>query len=177
TAGGYLEELRTLLSGRREQALERNRELDERVFDAARDPRITLVPPGRADVPPFLNFAPLENAVEMLRESAERYEAASDKAQASGFSGLPLAEINGRLLALERTLSSPEGLPRRPWFRHLLYAPGFYTGYGVKTIPGVREAIEQGDWKEADGEIVRVAERVKAAAAAIADVARLLEKP
>jgi N-acetylated-alpha-linked acidic dipeptidase len=75
---------------------------------------------------------------------------------------------------VERSLTSQEGLPRRPWFRHLLYAPGFYTGYGVKTIPGVREAIEQSDWREAEAEVGRVSERLNAAAALIEKAAGLL---
>ena len=66
-------------------------------------------------------------------------------------------ELNRMMRMAERDLTHPSGLPRRPWFRHLVYAPGFYTGYGVKTLPGVREAIEQKDWKEAEAEIARAA--------------------
>jgi N-acetylated-alpha-linked acidic dipeptidase len=68
-------------------------------------------------------------------------------------------------------LTSLDGLPGRPWFRHLVYAPGFYTGYGVKTIPGVREAVEQKKWEEAEREIVR-AGRAFEQAAALIDTAR-----
>ena len=57
---------------------------------------------------------------------------------------------------MERALTLDEGLPDRPWFQHQIYAPGFYTGYGVKTLPGVRESIEQKEWKLADEQIVRV---------------------
>ncbi len=176
TATRYLEDLRTLLGERRDQALERNRELDEGVFDAIRDPRETLRPPARADVAPFLNFAPVENGISALSKSAVRFETAFTKAQAKGFAGVPLAEVNALVLSVERTLTSPDGLPRRPWFRHLLYAPGFYTGYGVKTIPGVREAIEQGGWSEADAEAVRVGDRLTAAAATIQRASALLER-
>jgi N-acetylated-alpha-linked acidic dipeptidase len=73
-------------------------------------------------------------------------------------------------------LISPEGLPGRPWFKNLIYAPGFYTGYGVKTIPGVREAIEQEQWKEAEQEIARVAAALRAHAELIESVAADLEK-
>jgi N-acetylated-alpha-linked acidic dipeptidase len=62
-----------------------------------------------------------------------------------------------RLIQSERELTDAAGLPRRPWYRHLLYAPGYYTGYAVKTMPGVREAIEEKNFAEADAEIVRVA--------------------
>ncbi|HEU5219292.1 MAG TPA: transferrin receptor-like dimerization domain-containing protein, partial [Gemmatimonadales bacterium] len=175
TAGHYVDDLKGLLTGRRDAAIERNRQLDDSVFQAIRDPRESLVPPVRASVAPFLNFAALDNALEAVRASSERYETALGRAQAAGFEGTPLTEINALLLSAERSFTSAEGLPRRPWFRHLLYAPGFYTGYGVKTIPGVREAIEQGDWKEADAELGRVSERLNAAAALIGKAAGLLE--
>ena len=68
-----------------------------------------------------------------------------------------LMELNADLIRSERVLTDERGLPNRPWFEHLLYAPGFYTGYGVKTIPGVREAIEQKKWTEADEQIGRAA--------------------
>jgi N-acetylated-alpha-linked acidic dipeptidase len=176
TAGRYVEELKTLVTDRRDAAIERNRELDDSVFQAIRDPREILLPPSRAPVAPFLNFAPLDNALEAVRAASARYESALARAQASGFSGAPRNEVNAILLSVERSFTSPEGLPRRPWFRHLLYAPGFYTGYGVKTIPGVREAIEQNDWKEAEAEIGRVSERLSAAAGLIGKAADLLEK-
>lgn len=174
TAGRYTDELRALLSERREAAIERNRQLDDSVFQAVRDPRETLIPPPRAPVAPFLNFAPLDNALEAVREASRRYESALARAQATGFAGSNRSEVNAILLSVERALTSRDGLPRRPWFRHLLYAPGFYTGYGVKTIPGVREAIEQSDWKEAEGEVGRVSERLNAAAALIQRAAALL---
>ena len=64
--------------------------------------------------------------------------------------------MNAKLIAVERALTLKDGLPHRDWFRHQIYAPGFYTGYGVKTLPAVRESIEQKDWKLADEEIVKV---------------------
>jgi N-acetylated-alpha-linked acidic dipeptidase len=60
-----------------------------------------------------------------------------------------LATLNDQIVKVEQAFLSNEGLPRRPWFRHQLYAPGFYTGYGVKTLPGVREAVENNDAAEA----------------------------
>src|SRR6202030_2550430 len=99
--------------------------------------------------PPHLNFAPLDNVVDALARSAARYERAL--ATAAADSGAALAgpsarDINLLLRRSERALTSPRGLRGRPWFRHLLYAPGRYTGYGVKTLPGVREAIERRRW-------------------------------
>jgi len=174
TAGNYVDQLKGLLTERRDAAVERNRELDDSLYEAIRDPRETLIRPPRASVAPFLNFSPLDNGLEVLRAAAGRYESALEQAQGAGFTGTPRAEVNAILLSVERSLTSQEGLPRRPWFRHLLYAPGFYTGYGVKTMPGVREAIEQSDWKEAEGEIGRVGARLDAAAALIDKAARLL---
>src|SRR3989449_2721902 len=161
TVGRYAGELKQLLKNRQEQARERNRQIEEGVFTATADPREPFVPPQPEEVPPHLDFAPLDNAVDALTRSAQRYEQAFARAQ--GDSGKPLARpeaqaLNALLMQSERTLTSAEGLPRRPWFRHQLYAPGFYTGYGVKTIPGVREAIEQKNWKEADDQIGRVAQ-------------------
>jgi N-acetylated-alpha-linked acidic dipeptidase len=107
-----------------------------------------------------LNFAALENAADALTRSAQHYEKALAKARQNGewvAGPASLQNVNAKLLLSERRLTAPEGLPRRPWYQHLIYAPGAYTGYGVKTIPGVREAIEQRNWKEAGEEIVRVA--------------------
>jgi len=168
TVGRYAGELKQLLKNSQEQARERNREIEEGLFTATADPREPLVAPQPEEVPPHLDFAPLDNAVDALTKSAQRYEQAFARAQ--GDSGKPLARpeaqaLNALLIQSERTLTSADGLPRRPWFRHQLYAPGFYTGYGVKTIPGVREAIEERNWKEADDQIGRVAQTLTAEAA------------
>ncbi|MBL8986352.1 MAG: M28 family peptidase [Gemmatimonadetes bacterium] len=167
TYGGYVEELKTLLAARRDEAVERNRQIDEGVFRAVTDPRSPRTAPERLELPPHLNFAPLDNAMVALRTAADRYDAAVAAARLDGVA----AGANETLLRVERALTSPEGLPRRPWYRHLIYAPGFYTGYGVKTMPGAREAIEQGFWDEADREIGRIAGRL-AAAAGLIDQAR-----
>jgi N-acetylated-alpha-linked acidic dipeptidase len=86
-----------------------------------------------------------------------------------------VASINPTLVQSERILTSPQGLPGRPWYRHLIYAPGLYTGYGVKTVPAVREAIEQHQWTEADAQIVRVGEVLLAEAALVNRAAQELK--
>jgi len=108
---------------------------------------------------PYINFAPLQNAVVQLNESAKAYDSARHDLMAGGgpLSASTSGELDQALIKSERSLTRPEGLPRRPWFTHQVYAPGFYTGYGVKTIPGVREAIEQRNWKEAEDQVVVVA--------------------
>jgi N-acetylated-alpha-linked acidic dipeptidase len=84
--------------------------------------------------------------------------------------------VNARLIQSERELTDAAGLPRRPWYRHLLYAPGYYTGYAVKTMPGVREAIEEKNYAEAEAEIVRVARALEREQALVDGVAANLEK-
>jgi N-acetylated-alpha-linked acidic dipeptidase len=170
TVETYASEVKALLTARRDQAIERNRQLDEGLFSAVNDPREPLVPPARADVAPALNFAPLDNALTALRQSAERFEAAFTKA---GGGPADATRANTILRGVEQTLLS-EGLPRRPWYRHLIYASGFYTGYGTKTLPGIREAIEQGDWREAEQQTAIVAESLTSAAKRIDEAAAAL---
>jgi N-acetylated-alpha-linked acidic dipeptidase len=146
----YLEELKKLATDQRAQIEEQNREIDEGAQIAAADPRKTFVPPSKEPVPPHFNFAPLEDAVDLLAGSAQKYDAARAKANAGN-----IQAVNALLIESERRLIDTAGLPGRPWYRHMIYAPGFYTGYGVKTIPGVREAIEQKRWQEADEQIQR----------------------
>ena len=152
TVHGYIDELKKLSADQRAQIEERNLEIDEGVFEASDDPRLKRVPPSKQPVPPHLNFAPLEDALDVLSQSAKRYDTAQHKAASPN-----VRAVNAKLIESERRLTDTAGLPGRPWFRHMIYAPGFYTGYGVKTIPGVREAIEQKRWQEADQEIQRVA--------------------
>src|SRR5206468_3822376 len=122
---------------------------------------------------PQLNFAPLLNALDSLTHAASRYDRAYTKAVSDGKVANAKA-VNERLLQAERALTSSEGLKNRPWYVHMLYAPGFYTGYGVKTIPGVREAIEQGQWQDADREIVRAAGALDRESALIKSLAATL---
>ena len=139
------------------------------MYDALKDPKKTLVPPHAEDVPPYLNFAPLEQAADDLTVAAQAYDKAFDAAGGNGN-----AELNADLVRSERALTEDKGLPNRPWFKHVLYAPGFYTGYGVKTIPGVREAIEQKRWTEADEQIKRAASALEKEADLLKQAAKLL---
>jgi N-acetylated-alpha-linked acidic dipeptidase len=177
TVHRYVGEVEKLLRDQQDHIKERNREIQEGVFTATNDPKKPLVPPALEAVPPFLNFAPLDNAAAALTRSAERYQRALAKAQEGGaLASASLAAVNQRLIACERALTSPQGLPGRPWFQHMVYAPGFYTGYGVKTLPAVREAIEQKKWQEAESEIVRTGKVLENAASAIDAAAAELEK-
>jgi N-acetylated-alpha-linked acidic dipeptidase len=167
TAAGYVTELQKLRDARAEAIAERSRQLDEGVFTATNDPRRPQSAPPREAPAPALNFAPLQNAVDLLRRMADDYEVALGKASANGGAALDRASlggVNAKLIQAERALTSPEGLPKRPWYQHLLYAPGLYTGYGVKTMPGAREAIELGRWDEANTELGRIAGAIEAQA-------------
>jgi N-acetylated-alpha-linked acidic dipeptidase len=169
----YSGELQKLLKEKQEEIRERNRQIAEGVFPATVDPKERSVPPVTEPVPPYLSFAPLENGIEALTRSAERYEKAMATAALDRAS---MRVVNQRLIESERRLTDPAGLPRRSWFKHQIYAPGVYTGYGVKTIPAVREAIEQKRWAEAESEIARVGRLLTAEAALIDSTAAELEK-
>jgi N-acetylated-alpha-linked acidic dipeptidase len=160
TADKYATELQELLTSMQEEARERNQQLAEGLYTAISDPRRPIVHPEALKVPPHLNFAPLDNALDRLKEHAERYDRLLDDylaQEAPRTSAKSLERLNKILLKSERALTHPDGLSNRPWFKHLMYAPGLYTGYGVKTMPAIREAIEQKEWALAEREIVRLA--------------------
>jgi len=156
TVHTYVTELKKLATDQRTEIKEKNTEIDDGTFAALADPKKKMVPPVKVPVPPYVNFAPLDNAADELSRAAEGYEkalaAAGDRAPAS---------LNAKLIQSERLLTDPAGLPNRPWFEHLIYAPGFYTGYGVKTIPGVREAIEEKHPAEIEQQMVRAAQALQ----------------
>ena len=174
----YSDELKTLLKNRQDEARDRNQALDEGMYNATSDPRRPTVAPPREEVPPFLNFSPVDNAEAAVTRSAEHYSKAI-KAYMNGKAGATpqtLQNLNNQLLLAERKLTNPEGLLRRPWYKHLIYAPGYYTGYSAKTIPGVREAIEEKRYGEADSEIMRVAKALEDYAATVEGAAEELGK-
>jgi N-acetylated-alpha-linked acidic dipeptidase len=171
TVKAYVDDVQALLKRRQEDVRERNRQIEEGVFAATRDPRRPLAAPVAEAVPPALNFAPLENASTALTAAAGRYKKAL-AAASSQLAGNTTAirAVNAKLMQSERQLLDPAGLPHREWYRHLLYAPGYYTGYDVKTLPGVREGIEQKQYDGVDAEIARAA-KVLGREAALVDAA------
>jgi N-acetylated-alpha-linked acidic dipeptidase len=175
----YTKECEELLKKEQEDSRERNLELKEGVFRATNDPQHPRRPPKELSPVPYLNFAPLDNAVDALIHSAEHYRRAAARAGAAGSlfsSPETLRPINAALRESEQHLLDAAGLPHRPWYRHMLYAPGLYTGYGVKTLPGVREGIEQRQWQEAESEIARLGRLLSADAAFIENAAHRLEQ-
>ena len=176
TIRGYATEIKGERDRMASDVAEKNRMVEEGVYKATMDPKAPQQLPTVAPLPPFLNFAPLDNAIDSLTRAAARYERALGSAVRGS---LPNSEVltraNGMLRDTERLFTSSEGLPRRPWYRHLLYAPGYYTGYGVKTLPGVREAVEQKSWADADREVMRLAHAIENGAAHIGAIAAVLE--
>lgn len=153
TASGYVTELAGLTDQMRESTLLQNEIIKGNNYRLAADPTLfSKLPVAKAEVP-FIDFSPLHNALRSLELSASRLSDAITKLPA----GADRSELNRKLYQAEQMLLNETGLPRRGWYKHTLYAPGFYTGYGVKTIPGVREAIEQRNWKEAQDQIHIVA--------------------
>jgi N-acetylated-alpha-linked acidic dipeptidase len=149
---GYVHQLHALVDARRKHAADLQSMIDARVFELASDPTRPLLAPAAEAPVPFLDFTPLDNAVTRLTSSARAFDAAY-AAQLSAGVALPAeraTQVNAVLRNLERALTDPRGLPGRAWYTHLIYAPGLFTGYGVKTIPGVREAIERSQWQTAE---------------------------
>ncbi|MFI5242689.1 MAG: transferrin receptor-like dimerization domain-containing protein [Gemmatimonadales bacterium] len=175
----YIDELQKLASSEQDKAKERNLELAEGTFAATNDPRYPTVAPPAIPLPPHISFAPLQNAADSLTRAAERYSKAYDTALGAGEASrasASLAGVNAILAKSEHVLTDPRGLPMRPWFQHLLYAPGFYTGYGVKTIPAVRESIEQKRYGEVGEAMSRVSAVVNAEATLVDQAAAALAK-
>ena len=129
-------------------------------------------------MPPAINFAPLQNGVEALQKAAQRYDAALKKFTEDGRSvpATRLTTLNEKLYKSERLFLSDKGLPGRPWFKHQIYAPGAYTGYAVKTMPAVREAIEQYKWAEATEGVTTVGAILQKEAVAVDEAAAQLEQ-
>jgi N-acetylated-alpha-linked acidic dipeptidase len=174
----YSDELKTLLRTNQEEIKDRNQNLDDGAFSAASDPRRPTVAPPKEEVPPFINFAPLDNAEIALDRSAEHYSKAIRALGNRNVSISPkiLNTLNEKLARAERSLTNSDGLPRRPWYQHLIYAPGFYTGYDAKTLPGVREGIEEKRYTEAETEIGRLAKALRDYATTIDSSAADLEE-
>ena len=154
----YSRELKDLLNKKQDDIRERNRQIADGVFAAMRDPHKPTPIPKTETVPPAIGFAPLDNAVTALTDAARRYDKSLAVARTAIVSDKnALVALNAKLRQAEIQLIDSNGLYRRPWYRHLVYAPGYYTGYGVKTLPGVREGIEDGRYADAEFEVTRVA--------------------
>jgi N-acetylated-alpha-linked acidic dipeptidase len=165
----YVDELEALAADMREETERTNRLIDDGTYALAMNPHTSFGPPAAEAPVPFFNFAPLRNALERLQRAADAYDAAAARSAAGN------EEINRLLYTSERLLTRDEGLAGRDWYKHHIYAPGFYTGYGVKTIPGVREAIEQRDYDVVESQIAVAADVLNGMAGRIETLASELE--
>ena len=156
TVSGYLVEIVKSMDDMREEVEKHNSMVDKNIFELTADPKKPFVKPEKEDAIPYLDFAPLQNELATLRTSIDNLNSDISK-----LSKNQREALNQKLLKAEQTLTYEAGLPRRSWYKHQIYAPGFYTGYGVKTLPSVREAVEQKDWKEAQEQIRVLTETLK----------------
>ncbi|MBA3811968.1 MAG: M28 family peptidase [Caulobacteraceae bacterium] len=167
-----VEEVRKLVTTQREHAAAVNRLLDRKAFALAADPTLPSGPPDREDAGPTLDFTLLDAAVLRLKKSARAYDAAA----AGPIRPASAERVDAILQGVEQSLTDPRGLPGRPWYRHLISAPGLLTGYGAKTLPGVREAIEGRRWAEAADYIGRTAAALDAVSAKLDEAAAILKR-
>ncbi|MGN6195123.1 MAG: transferrin receptor-like dimerization domain-containing protein [Ginsengibacter sp.] len=157
TINGYADELNKLLNDSRESTAIENKIIQSGDYKVGEDPTKKFIAPVAKAAVPYLDFSPLQNALVELKKSADSLKVVfQNKIKSNSVS----AAFNQSLYQAEQQLLNENGLPRRAWYKHTIYAPGFYTGYGVKTMPGIREAIEQREWKEAQEQIVMDAKAI-----------------
>ncbi len=150
----YTTELQTMISNLRESTSVNNEIIRKKYFLIANDTANSYSPPVQKQEIPYIDFSPLQNAIISLGRAADHsFEAMNTK----GMTGKQMDSLNRMLYRAEQELLLDQGLPLRPWYKHVLYAPGFYTGYSVKTLPGIRESIEQRNFLQAEIEIKRAA--------------------
>jgi N-acetylated-alpha-linked acidic dipeptidase len=152
TLDRYMGELHKLVDDTREATEQQHQLLDSHAFALDADPTRPLAPPARDSDMPTIDLAPLDRAAQQLTQSARACQAAYDRRAAAGFdfTAAQRRQIDRLAGSMEQRLTDPAGLPGRSWFKHFIYAPGMLTGYEVKTVPGVREAIEARRWDEAN---------------------------
>ena len=171
--GIYLDQIKKLADKKREEAALRTALLKDAAYALASDPAMPMKPPPALDAVPAFNFAPLDAAVKTLAASAKAYDTAL-AAHGAGLDPAARAKVQGIMLTLDQTLTADIGLPGRPWYKNLVYAPGRFTGYGAKTLPGVREAIEERRWADADRYIKLTADALRAYAARLDAAVKVL---
>jgi N-acetylated-alpha-linked acidic dipeptidase len=158
SASRYVIELHELADSTREKTEKQHKLLDSNAYELARNIVEPVAPPEREPSVPYFNFAPLDNAITRLKNSAKEYDEAVARALSANepADSQRFDQVNEVLRHIEQQLIDDHGLPGRDWFKHMIYAPGLHTGYGVKTMPGVREAIEERHWTEVDEYVPRI---------------------
>lgn len=149
---GYVKDLHEMVDEKRKRTEQLTLLLSKDAFKLAADPTRVVGPPEREAEVPYVDFAPLDNVLVRLKKSTKAYDDAYAAYVVRGaqLNAVKRAQLNSLLRGLEQTLTRAQGLPGRDWYKHFIYAPGLLTGYGVKTMPAVREAIEDNRWQEAD---------------------------
>ncbi len=174
TLSGYGDEVIALANSLREEAKTHNRLVEENIFQLTTDPLKPVADPQKKPEVPHFNFAPMQNALKKLNKSAKEFDKAIHST--ADLTDKNRKKLNRLLYTAERLLIRKEGLPKRPWYRNHIYAPGFYTGYGVKTFPGVREALEQAEYIDVDKQILILAGVINAYASQIDAATKILKK-
>ena len=176
---GYVHQLHALTDVRRKHAVDLASMIDAHVYELAADPTRPLLAPKAEGPVPFLDLTALDNAVTRLTAAARAFDAAYAAQLGAGTPLTPerTRSVNAVLRGLERALTDPRGLPGRSWYTHLIYAPGVLTGYGAKTLPGVREAIESGQWQTAEDYARRTAGALSAYSDQLDRAAVMLRPP
>lgn len=173
----YIEELEKLTDKMRADTLDTNHIIEQKLYELGADSADPVGPPPHDDQVPFLSFAPLKNAATALTASATEFDAAYTAAlngKGPTLAKSALIAVNSQLRAAEPALLAAEGLPGRDWYKHMIVAPGLHTGYGAKTLPGVREAIEERRWSEAADYILIIARTLDSHRAVIDSANKLL---
>ena len=167
TVSVYLDEVKALAGTKRETQLAQAKLIETEAYKLSDDPKQTSGAPTALKVVPFFNFAPLENAVVRLKASAAAYDKTL-VARAPTLSGDAKAKLVALAGKTEQAMTMEPGLPGgRGWYKNMIYAPGRFTGYGAKTLPGVREAIEDERWEDAETYVGLTAKAINAYADAL----------
>ena len=162
TVSTYLDEVKALATGKREAQVLQAKIIAANAYKLADDPTESAGMPTPLKQVPFFNLAPLENALARLKISAANYDRTL-AAKASGLAPATKAQLVALAGKTEQAMTTEPGLPGgRGWYRNMIYAPGRFTGYGAKTLPGVREAIEDERWEDADTYSVLTAKTINA---------------
>ena len=173
--GSFIESNKKLAEAVEKKTENRNKLLDKKAFTIAGNPKKTYLPPKRLSVVPDFDFSPLDESHKRLEASAWKYEKALAGVKKGFLSAEHKSQVNQLLREVEQAMTRSDGLPRRKWFKNMIYAPGFYTGYGVKTLPGIREGLEERNWDETHFYILEVAKALDRAAAKINAAADILK--
>ena len=153
----YAAELQAVLADQRDRTTTQNEIIRKKYLVLAADSARPFFPEKVKPEVPYLDFSPLENALEAFGKASDH---AFEKLSDSALTAVQKDSLNKKLYRAEQELLLEQGLPLRSWYKHAFYAPGFYTGYGVKTLPGIRESIEERNYQQAEIEIRRVSAAV-----------------